>query len=78
MHGASAEGARGAAGHYLTGRESPIHQQSLCGGGGRMEERWRSRERIWVHCAGAHNKSRDWYQSGASPERLRGAAGMEN
>lgn len=42
-------GARGTAGHYLTGRESTIHQQSLCGGGGRMEERWRSRERIWVH-----------------------------
>ena len=26
---------------------------------------------------GARNKSRDWYQSGASPERPRGAAGME-
>lgn len=33
-----------------------------------MEERWGSRERIWVHCAGAHNKSRYWYQTGASKQ----------
>ena len=42
-----------------------------------MEDEVGGRERIWVHCAGAHNKSRYWYQSGASPERLRGAAGVE-
>ena len=38
MPGASAEGARGAAGHYLTGRESPIHQQSLCRCSERMDD----------------------------------------
>ena len=34
----------------------------------RWEEQWED--------LGALNKSRDWYQSGASPEGPRGAAGM--
>jgi len=46
----------GAAGHYLTGLESTIQEQSLCGDGGRMEERWGSRKRIWVQTSKQANK----------------------
>ena len=49
--GESAEGGRRATGHYITGQESPIQQQSLCRGGERMEdEAGGSSGRIWVHC----------------------------
>ena len=75
--GESAEGGRRATGHYITGQESPIQQQSLCRGGERMEDEvgGSSVEDLGALCS-AHNKSRDWYQSGASPEGPRGAAGM--
>jgi len=69
----------GAAGHYLTGLESTIQEQSLCGDGGRMEERWGSRKRIWVQTSKQANKQTSkQVNKQTSPERLRGAAGMEN
>ena len=65
--GESAEGGRRATGHYITGQESPVQQQSLCRGGERMEDKvGGSSGRIWVHCV-VHT---------TSPEGPRGAAGM--
>ena len=88
--GGSAEGGRIATGHYKTGQESPIQQQSLCGGGERMEDEvgGSSVEDLGALCS-AHNKSREaprgcWHEKteagnkpGTEAVQIRPATAME-
>ena len=73
--GASAEGGGRGTGHYITGQESPIQQQSLCGGGERQEDEGGGRggEDLGALCKCSQQVQRlvqVWRKSGGAPRGL--------